>query len=693
MTDPNEADLLLRALWKRVDAGYTGDTEALLDPSAPAEADRLLQVSTTHEGASPVEAVHAVAVLRALRFLSGGDQEERLMALRLLTEVRLVEPELATQDMFAAIGAGPDDGLALLGADLLGRARTDPDPDVLQRAVSLLEEAVNVTPEESDHLAARLSNLGLAYRMRAERRGTDEFDQAVSAGERAVSACPPDSLDRVGCLANLADSLHARFERSSDLTDLERAVSAHATAVEAASSEHPLRGTALGKLGAALTARFVIGEHPDDIAAAVELCAQAAASVTPDDPFYAQHHTNLGMAHAVRATLANAQGDIESAVVACRKAVAATVPGDPSAVIRWQNLAAALHDRYELLGARDDLTGAAAAARQAVGCQEELVGDPWALAVLLSNASAVLRVRGDAEEDEEDLELAVDTARRAMELSGPGHPGLVDRAHNYATALLSRFDQRRRAQGDTGTADLDTAVCVLRGALGGAAVEGTRPTRHLGSLSTLGLILLRRFEHDGRTADLDDAIRICGEAVTSLPSRHPGLAGAALNLGSALRADTSEDSSGDRAVKAWQSGASATASPVALRLACARQWAEQEAERGSWESAVPGYAEASALLPLVAWHGLERSDQEYGLTRQATVARDAAAAALAARNTEHAFRSLEQGRAVLWNQHLRLHDDMDLLNIVAPGLAEGLQRVRAALDDVNFATVSMLRRV
>ncbi|MEU5290460.1 hypothetical protein [Streptomyces umbrinus] len=693
MTDPAEADLLLRALWTRIEAGGAGDGQALLDPSALSEADRLLRVSATPEGASPVEAVHAVATLRALRFLYGGDEEERLVALRLLTEVRLAVAKLVTDDSFAAIGAGLDDGLALLGADLLGRARTDPDPSVLHRATDLLKEAVGATPEGSDHLAARLSNLGLAYRMRAERHGSGELDLAVSTGARAVSACPPDAFDRVGCLANFADSLHARFEHSNDPDDLELAVSAHVAAVEAASAEHPLRGTALGKLGAALTARFVVGERPEDIDAAVELCEQAAASAAPDNPFYAQHHTNLGMARAVRATLANARGDIEGAVAACRTAVEATVPGDPSAVIRWQNLSAALHDRYELLGARDDLTGAAAAARQAVGRQEELVGGPSELAVLLSNASAVLRVRGDAEGDEEDLELAVDTARRAVELSEPGHPGLVNRAHNYATALLSRFDHRRRTHGDADTADLTTAARTLRETVGDTAAADALPTQHLGSLSTLGLILLRRFEQEGHTDNLDDAIRVCGEAFGSLPHRHPALAGAALNLGSALQADAAGESRGDQAVEAWRSGSAAAASPVALRLACARQWAEFEAERGSWDSAVQGYAEAGVLLPLVAWHGLERSDQEHGLMRQATVARDAAAAGLAAQDAKHAFRSLEQGRAVLWNQHLHLHDDMDALSAVAPGLAEGLRRVRSALDDVNFATVSMLRRV
>ncbi|KUO11284.1 hypothetical protein [Streptomyces sp. DSM 15324] len=691
MTDRGDAEALLGALWQRVQAGGAGDRDVLLDPGALSEADLLLRVSTGPDGTAPVEVVHAIGVLRALRFLAGVDEEERLVALRLLTEVRLASPYLVADDVFAALEAGVDDGLALLGADALGRARTDPAPETLNRAVSLLEDAVRATPDESDVLAARLSNLGLAYRMRAERLGTGELDRAVSTGAQAVSQCPPGAADLAGCLANFADSLLARFERLGRADDLEAGVCAHEAAVEATPDGHPLRSTVLGKLGAALTMRFLVAEDADDIETAVALCEQAAAAATPGDPFYAQHHTNLGMARAVRATLANARGDIDGAVAACREAVAATVPGDPSAVVRWQNLAATLHDRFELLGAHDDLDGSAAAARQALRSQAALADDPVSLAMLLSNASSVLRVRGDIEHDGDDLELAVDTARRAVELSPKGHPARANRANNYALALLSRFDDRLRTDAPSSTEDLSLAVTVLREVTQDVGRHDNRP----GGLSTLGLVLLRRFEHDGRTGDLDEAIRVCTEAVVSLVQSHPALAGAALNLGSAhrTRSDAQDDAgAAAAAVKAWTSGAAATGSPVPLRLACARQWAEFAARREVWDSAAQGYDQACALLPLVAWHGLGRSDQEHALMRQAPVPGEAAAAGLAVHDPERALRHLEQGRAVLWKQHLDLRDDAASLRAVAPRLAERLEQIRRALDDVNSATASMLSR-
>ncbi|MEE1830903.1 hypothetical protein [Streptomyces sp. SP17KL33] len=687
MTDPAETQLLLDALQRRIHAAGQGNSRALLDPEALTEADRLLRVSATPDGLSPAEVVHTGAVLRALRFLSGADEEERLGALRLLTELRLASPELAADDMFAALGANIDDGLALLGTDFLSRARTDADPKVLNRAIDLLEDAVRTTPEPKDDLAPRLSNLGLAYRMRAERLGTDELDHAVSTGARATSVCPPEAFDRPGCLANFADSLLARFEYAGRLEDLEWAVSVHRAAVEAAPVEHPLHGTVLGKLGAALTTRFLVKGTADDIDIAVALCERAASTATADDPFYAQNHTNLGIARAVRATRTDAREGIEGAVAACREAVAATVPGDPSVVVRWQNLAATMHDRFELLGARDDLAGAAAASRHALRGQATLAGDHVSLAMLLSNASSVLRVRGDIEDDGEDLELAVDTARRAMELTPAGHPSRANRVHNYATALLSRFDHRDRTGNPADTGDLTLAITTLRKVLAEALERPDRP----GDLSMLGLLLLRRFEHDGHPSDLRDAVRVSEEAFSALSPRAPALAGAALNLGSALRTRFTVEGDVDAAtaaVETWKTGAAGGSSPVSLRLACARQWAEFAARRGAWDSAAEGYDQACALLPLVAWRGLNRSDREHGLMRQAPVASDSAAAGLALGDSERALRYLEQGRTVLWNQHLDLRGRTDSLRSVAPRLAQNLERVRRALDDVEFATDS-----
>ena len=172
------------------------------------------------------------------------------------------------------------------------------------------------------------------------------------------------------------------------------------------------------------------------------------------------------------------------------------------------------------------------------------------------------------------------------------------------------------------------------------------------------------------------------------PPQHPAVAGAALNLGAAYRAafDRHHDETDlGGAIRSWRAGATADGSPATLRLACARQWGELAAAQRSWKLAAEGYITAVALLPYASWRGLNRSDQEHGLLRQATVARDAAAVALAAEDPSRAVGQLEHGRAVLWTQQLEMRDSLESLRASQPALAASLDRIRHALDDATFA--------
>ena len=213
------------------------------------------------------------------------------------------------------------------------------------------------------------------------------------------------------------------------------------------------------------------------------------------------------------------------------------------------------------------------------------------------------------------------------------------------------------------------------------------PTR-AALLSTIGLLLIRRFEHGGGTADLTAALNAAAASVAAYPSRHPAVAGAALNLGSAHRVAFKhyhDDADLAEAIRSWRAGAMAAGSPAALRLACARQWAELAAAERSWDLAAEAYGHAVTLLSLVSWRGLRRADQEYGLLRQAPVASDAAAASLATGDPAGGVRQLEHGRAVLWTQKLDTRGSVEPLRASQPALAASLDRVRHALDDVASA--------
>ena len=419
------ADDLLEELRQRITAAASGDAAAVLGDQALAVADRLTQESAGPSGEWPAQVVHGIALLRAMRYLCGGGEGDRLTALRLLAELRLAVLDLAPEELFASLGASPADGLAVLGADLLRQAQARSGRQLLDQAITILREAADGTPDDDTDRAARLSNLSLAYRLRSDRYGDRaDLDCSIAISEDSVSACHDEGA-RAGCLANLADSLHTRFEHDGDATDLESALNGYQAAVAAAEHGHPLRSVMLGKLGAALTSRYTLSSRNDDLDEAIRLCAQAATG-TAGSEYSAQAQANLGSALAMRGAATGSRADLENAIAACRNAVDATAPGEAAASTRWLNLAAALHDRYQLIGAQGDLNGAITAARSALAAATAAEDSPVYLAMLLANVSILLRIRGDLDDDPADLESALATARQALAMCPPGHPARAE---------------------------------------------------------------------------------------------------------------------------------------------------------------------------------------------------------------------------------------------------------------------------
>ena len=429
---------ILEELQERITAASSGDAAAVLDGQALAMADRLMRASATPSGEWPAEVVHGIALLRATRYLCGGGEDDRMTAIRLLTELRLAVPDLVPEELFASLSASPADGLAVVGADLLRQAQARTGRQLLDQAIGILRDAADATPDNNADRAARLSNLGLGYRLRSDRHGDRaDLDRAIAIGEEAVSACHDEDA-RAGCLANLADSLHARFEHNGDAADLESALNAYQTAVAVAPHDHLLRSVMLGKLGAALATRYSLSSRDEDLDEAIGLCTQASVG-TAGSEFSAQAQANLGSALAMRGAATGSRADLENAITACRNAVEATAPGEVAASTRWLNLAAALHDRYQLHGARDDLDGAIAAARSALAAATASEDSPVYLAMLLANVSILLRIRGGAERRSGRPGIGPGNRPAGTGTVPPGPPGASsprEQPRNSATELV-----------------------------------------------------------------------------------------------------------------------------------------------------------------------------------------------------------------------------------------------------------------
>jgi tetratricopeptide (TPR) repeat protein len=300
-------------------------------------------------------------------------------------------------------------------------------------------------------------------------------------------------------------------------------------------------------------------------------------------------------------------------------------------------------------------------------------GDERERAVHLSLFGEALRRRYELTNQQQDLDDSVDAGRQAVE-TAPDDPRVGVRLSNLAIALHARYELTKQQQ------DLDDAINVGR-----QAVDTTLPDDPLQAryLSHLVASLCARFEVANQQQDLDDAIDAGRQAVLASPPDHPDRATVLSNLGSALRGRyerTRQQEDLDEAIDACRRGARVITAPPTSRLLAARQWGRHAGAAGNLNTAARGYAEAVALLPLAAWHGLDRKTREHHLRKLAGLTGEAATAAVLAGNPTQAVELLESGRSVLWTQALHLRKDLDSLRRHHPGLADSLDKARATLD-------------
>jgi hypothetical protein len=157
------------------------------------------------------------------------------------------------------------------------------------------------------------------------------------------------------------------------------------------------------------------------------------------------------------------------------------------------------------------------------------------------------------------------------------------------------------------------------------------------------------------------------------------------NLGRTLRIrfDMTGDAAGrDSALAAWREAAKIASAPAWIRVQAAGGWGHLAADGRLKNEAEAGFAVAVDLLPLLAWHGVDRRSQEQQLERKSGLAGDAAAWAISCGHHGRAGELLEHGHSVLWSQQLNLRGDLDELHRSQPELAHRMEAIRAELDQL-----------
>jgi CHAT domain len=289
----------------------------------------------------------------------------------------------------------------------------------------------------------------------------------------------------------------------------------------------------------------------------------------------------------------------------------------------------------------------------------------------LTTKSVALQWRFRATQNPADLDEAVTAAQEAVDATPAGH---------HRRAMLIALGHALQLRCTTGHPhDLDAAIDVFRQAV--AAAERDYPSGV--ALSSLSGALTARYERSEDPDDLDAAV-VAGHGAVNATSRDDlALAKSLLSLGRTLRLRAKRPGRrGDlsTAMDVLRRAAELGAGPAVIRLRAARGWGTAARDFGDPGAAADGYAAAVALLPEVAWRGLDYSVQEEFLAEWSGLANDAACAAIEAGEPERAVQLLDQGRSVLWTQALHLRSESALLAERHPQMAAELDQIRHELD-------------
>ncbi len=507
--------------------------------------------------------------------------------------------------------------------------------------------------------------------------------EAAADAETSLSA-PWESA--VG--PTLARALCDRFRLEPDRRDLDLAIETAQDVLERSAEEGRNaadHASQLLVLGCALTLRGEAFGSPTDADHAVECLTEALDLLPADSPQRRRTHAELGNAFRARAEISGDTGDLDAAVAAYREAAAADTDH-----FTLTGFATARLARFLRRGGRADLDEAITLSRAAVRTAPDHERH-----TALHLAGNALRLRFVHFGDRRDLDGAIETGEQAVRAIPARHTERPAYLSNLALAHGSRFRELAlqpdldglSGQSADGTDrltplllyDIDRSIDLLREAL------DTVPVGHryrLGLQANLADALAARFEAVSRGADRQAALTSVTDALDECPAGRPERAQllhvrARLLLGGASAGPGSATAAAERtAAEALREAAeAATASPL-LRMTALRELAMHAPDPAT---ALAAYEQATACVPLVAWHGLGRRDRERHLTHIGPLTQEAAAAALDSGCPERAVELLEHGRAILWSQSLDTDPDVDAVRRAAPDLADRLDEVRARL--------------
>ncbi|KAA1476449.1 hypothetical protein DENSPDRAFT_843415 [Dentipellis sp. KUC8613] len=476
--------------------------------------------------------------------------------------------------------------LRSIGECLLDRSRALHSPEDLDEAISMFQDSLTLLPNDHRSKPEVLEYLARALDSRYDHNGDHhDLDDALNAlrSSMSLSLVQTDRSALFHCIKSLA----VRYDRFSDLKDLEEEISLCNQLTNALTEDDPDYPESLKLLGEALRIKYRNSEDPESrngLDKATDVLRSALAHLAADSDDQFEYLLILSTCVSDRFKEYGALSDMDEAVDLARRALQTLAPGHRERAGSLDHLAVALFSRFQHIGSREDLD-------EAIRLQEE------ALSLRLyghHNRSNSLTTLGVFLNDRfrfygnmSDLDEAVTMHREALSLRPKDsiqRPmsmhnlacSLIERGRHYrrladineaitlyrdcldflqggweragsmtnlADALMDRFEVSRKKD------DLQEAKVLLRGA--GEARSEDDPDGMF-TLSMLGHCLLACYEQLGLKGDLDEAVSVFARLVQERSSSHEGYPRSLFDLYSALHmrgSDRNDDTDREAALK------------------------------------------------------------------------------------------------------------------------------------------------
>ena len=549
----------------------------------------------------------------------------------------------------------------------------------INRAIDMFRIYIDSRPDEyeiSGPWLESLDKLGLSYVYRFE-RGNDpeDFHKAVSALQEAIDLSPPDHRNLPGRLNNLSAIFTARFERNGDRADIEEALSLQLRTY-AVVSDNP---TWLSNLGSTYLHRFLLGGEMKDVDNAI-IFLQKAIDLTPegDTEEAPTRLNNMGSAMAFRFERFGNLADINEGISHLQKAIA-LVPGQHPQKHSWLNgLGTALLTRFESGKDAADIDLAISSFRESIDLTSH--DNPY-MSSKLNNLGMALMRRFQYRRDVADIDEAILVQRKALENTSGGSGWTISITfgrNNLSLSLMSRFNHTRDLN------DINEAILLQRKVIETGQEGHPKMSTWL---TNLGGSYYHRFESTKNLEDIDNAIMFQQKSVDLAPEGHAKLPAWMDLLGRSFWERfqlTGNDQDLRSAVEYHRLAATSPFGPPSRRLEAAHNWTMLCYKVESvHDQSLEAYRVAVELLSQVA--GMEQTVQKRhaSLIDHSTLSTAAAAAAFQFGKPEMALEWLEQGRCLVWNQLNSLRTPVDDLRAHNRNLAEELVAVSRALENAG----------